>query len=1101
MLRRIVLLFLLVFILAVGALAALPLFVNVEGAREQIIAQVEQQTGMALRLDGDISVSAFPQIAVSAKAVGLAPSSGQDEILEAGEVRFGLKLLPLISGRFELSSLTLVEPEYTIAAGDGANVEPAGDSDSLPVTSTELGRLQVDRLGIERGRLTISARGPGKPTIIANINVTGALKTLSEPTEIKGSFTYAETDHRFSVTLADIAQLVDQGGSAANLELETDDLQISGTGNVWRIRGGSFDGRLMAEVKAVDAVLQSYGQSPLNSEWLSTVILEAEIVAGSSGFRLSSLETKIGETTATGDVSLLLTGENPELAAILSVDRIDLAKLVPSDEQAADADGSGTGTLDLSPFEQLDAEARLTIGTLENQHATLSNIDALIRINGGQLRAQVLNAAGLGGGTSASVAISPAESGSVRMNGKLALDGIDVEQAMTLAAVHAPVKGSLSSDLEFAASGSSLSSLRRSLDVSGSVSLRDGSVSNLGLAEHFSNDTEADRIDGLSVAARFSGLDRPLTIEGTGRWRNLAVTADATVDVNALLEQQPSDLDLDLTSSLARLSYSGTLSPKGLDASGTVSLETPSLVELARWAGQPIAVDSGLNNFSIRGKLTASDERIAFSEASISVDGSQGSGAVEANTSGAVPKLTGRLMMQKLDLTPYLGDGGGGRSGSGVSGAASGWSDAPIDFSGLGAINADFRLAADQMIWDKMNTGRAEVDLVIEQGVLSAGLKRLDLYDGTGTGRFDLRADGETPSFAAEFDLASLSLFSFLRDAADFRRIEGAGAIRFSVSGSGRSQRQFAQSLNGNGALDFRDGAIRGINIPSMVRDLTSGALFGWQESESQSTDFSSLTASFAIDRGRAETSDLTLIGPLVRLTGAGTVDVPAQTLSFRVDPKVVADLEGQGGQGDLAGLGVPVVVEGPWAEPRIYPDIEGILSNPQAALERFQKSGTALVNAREAIPGNAGEAADSLLNKLLGGGEKKTSTVAPDNATPQAVPQAEQAAAQSEQSGTPVAALPTNQAADEIGALIGNTDSVPLPKPRPQIVPSVQPVDTQPREDNRPGVQPAQPAEQAATDDKPAEPVQPAEQAATDDKPAEPAGQAIDLLQNLLGQ
>ena len=149
MLRRIVLLFLLVFILAVGALAALPLFVNVEGAREQIIAQVEQQTGMALRLDGDISVSAFPQIAVSAKAVGLAPSSGQDEILEAGEVRFGLKLLPLISGRFELSSLTLVEPEYTIAAGDGANVEPAGDSDSLPVTSTELGRLQDARAAVK----------------------------------------------------------------------------------------------------------------------------------------------------------------------------------------------------------------------------------------------------------------------------------------------------------------------------------------------------------------------------------------------------------------------------------------------------------------------------------------------------------------------------------------------------------------------------------------------------------------------------------------------------------------------------------------------------------------------------------------------------------------------------------------------------------------------------------------------------------------------------------------------------------------------------------------------------------------------------------------
>ena len=87
MLRRFVIPLFLLIILAVGALAALPLFVDVERAREQIIAQVEEQTGMVLRLDGDISVSAFPQIAVSAKSVGLAPSSGQAEILEAGEIR------------------------------------------------------------------------------------------------------------------------------------------------------------------------------------------------------------------------------------------------------------------------------------------------------------------------------------------------------------------------------------------------------------------------------------------------------------------------------------------------------------------------------------------------------------------------------------------------------------------------------------------------------------------------------------------------------------------------------------------------------------------------------------------------------------------------------------------------------------------------------------------------------------------------------------------------------------------------------------------------------------------------------------------------------
>jgi AsmA protein len=73
------------------------------------------------------------------------------------------------------------------------------------------------------------------------------------------------------------------------------------------------------------------------------------------------------------------------------------------------------------------------------------------------------------------------------------------------------------------------------------------------------------------------------------------------------------------------------------------------------------------------------------------------------------------------------------------------------------------------------------------------------------------------------------------------------------------------------------------------------------------------------------------------------------QTLDFRVDPKLVLTLQGQGqgqGQGtkdDPAGLGVPVVIRGSWSDPEIYPDISGILENPQAAFDQLRKMGGAL--------------------------------------------------------------------------------------------------------------------------------------------------------------
>ena len=33
----------------------------------------------------------------------------------------------------------------------------------------------------------------------------------------------------------------------------------------------------------------------------------------------------------------------------------------------------------------------------------------------------------------------------------------------------------------------------------------------------------------------------------------------------------------------------------------------------------------------------------------------------------------------------------------------------------------------------------------------------------------------------------------------------------------------------------------------------------------------------------------------------------------------------------------IPVVIDGPWAEPRVYPDMAGILDNPDAAYAKLK--------------------------------------------------------------------------------------------------------------------------------------------------------------------
>ncbi|MGH6741869.1 MAG: AsmA family protein, partial [Bradyrhizobium sp.] len=68
-----------------------------------------------------------------------------------------------------------------------------------------------------------------------------------------------------------------------------------------------------------------------------------------------------------------------------------------------------------------------------------------------------------------------------------------------------------------------------------------------------------------------------------------------------------------------------------------------------------------------------------------------------------------------------------------------------------------------------------------------------------------------------------------------------------------------------------------------------------------------------------------------------------------------VMTTEGQGRASDPVGLGIPVVIDGPWAEPRIYPDIAGVLDNPDAAYAKLKEMGKGLFGSGGALNGLGG--------------------------------------------------------------------------------------------------------------------------------------------------
>jgi AsmA protein len=357
-----------------------------------------------------------------------------------------------------------------------------------------------------------------------------------------------------------------------------------------------------------------------------------------------------------------------------------------------------------------------------------------------------------------------------------------------------------------------------------------------------------------------------------------------------------------------------------------------------------------------------------------SVSGVLGDGAFNGWASvdiASKPLVKLDLDFQRLDI-PLS------KSADGAAGQP--WSDAPINVSGLNYVDAQMRVSVTEATIGEARFAPLALDAKLAGGVLRAGTINLGAYGGQVSGEVILEATSGEPSLAMHSDLVGVRALPLLKGLADFDRLDGKLQAKIAVRSAGSSQRALMANMQGTVFANFQDGAIRGINVAQMIRSLTTSTLSGWQDGEALSTDLTQLSASFRIDKGQAVTTDLNLIGPLVRVTGAGTIALDTKMMGFRVEPKLVMTTEGQGRTSDPVGFGIPVMIEGSWSQPKIYPDMAGMLDNPDAAYGKLREMGKGLFG-----PDGAG------LGNILGsfglGGNASSGNNAGGNANPQAQP------------------------------------------------------------------------------------------------------------------
>ena len=334
----------------------------------------------------------------------------------------------------------------------------------------------------------------------------------------------------------------------------------------------------------------------------------------------------------------------------------------------------------------------------------------------------------------------------------------------------------------------------------------------------------------------------------------------------------------------------------------------------------------GFGNYSLNAQMAREGETTALTNATIRLDNINANGNLTLiNQENGKLRVNGALSAPTVDLNVYLpAPAQQGAEGVEVDTA---WSSAPLDLTGLRALDANLDLTLGALQFQRMHFSNVALGLRVANGAADARLTRIALYDGGGTARLIADGSGSVPRIAVELNAQNVQAETLLRDAIGFDRIAGRGRLTASLVGQGVSQAAIMRSLRGNASFNFNDGELKGVNLAQVARTIQA-ALSGQAVGAAASTDFAELSSTFTVADGVMATDNLRLLNPYVRLEGQGLVNIGAQTIDMRIAPRAVNNAQGQGGDASVAGLGVPFRISGPWSHVQFRVAIEEVVQN-----------------------------------------------------------------------------------------------------------------------------------------------------------------------------
>ena len=495
------------------------------------------------------------------------------------------------------------------------------------------------------------------------------------------------------------------------------------------------------------------------------------------------------------------------------------------------------------------------------------------------------------------------------------------------------------------------------------IRIQDGVLAYEDAASHLS-----ETLGDIDLSLAWPSISRSFAATGQFDWRGERVDGSISVsDFVASLSGDRSGLKARLASAPLKLAFDGTVANRtSMMMEGTLTIDSVSLRNAMRWAGQAPPGSGGFGRFALKARANVVGPSIALTNVNVELDGNAAEGVMTYANNGR-QTLQATLAAGALDFTPYIS------TFRLLASGARDWNRQLFDLNALSTTDLDMRLSAAMVTVGQSKLGRTAFGANLRGGALALSVGEAQVYGGIAKGSIGIARSDAVADVKAQFQFTDVDLQACASELFGITRLSGRGNLNVSLVASGSSPFGLAQSLDGTVSLTGHDGAIAGFNVEQLLRRLERRPLSGAGNFRSGSTPYDNLTVALKFADGIATAEDIRLEGPAARITMTGTASVPPR----EYDMKGVASLVSANA---VPSFDLPFVVQGPWDDPLIFPD-------PESLIRRSPASAPLLDAVKDR---KTRDAVRSVLERFTGGGARPA---APNAVAPAAGPAAADAA------------------------------------------------------------------------------------------------------------